>query len=90
MEVQLKMDIPDSIARELEQESGGDMSRLALEALALVGYCEEALSLGQVAELLGLSVYEADGFLKRHGVGSLITKDEIEAQRRTIDHLPGE
>jgi predicted HTH domain antitoxin len=64
MEVQLKMDIPDNIARELEQESGGDMSRLALEALALVGYCEEALSLGQVAELLGLSVYEADGFLK--------------------------
>jgi len=88
MEVQLKMDIPDSIARELQQESGGDMSRLALEALAVLGYCEGALSVGQVAELLGLSVYEADGFLKRHGVGSLITREELDAQRQVMDALP--
>ena len=44
------------------------MSRRALEALALQGYREQALSLYQVSEMLGFSRSEAEDFLGRHDV----------------------
>jgi len=65
--MQVSLTIPDDIAAELEPE-GADLGRRALEALAIEGYRAEALSLGQVAEMLGLSINEADGFLKARGV----------------------
>jgi len=85
----LTVHIPDSIAKELGEGNAEDISRRALEALAIVGYCEEILSLGQVAELLDISVYEADGFLKTHRVGSLLTTEDLNEQRQAIDALLG-
>jgi len=86
--MEVRMNIPDDIAEQL-QPNGGDVSRLALEALALEGYRKEALSLGEVAELLGLSVYEADGFLKEHGVESLLTSEFLAEQKAALDALLG-
>ena len=65
--MQVSLTIPDGVAAELEPE-GADLGRRALEALAIEGYRAEALSLGQVAEMLGLSINEADGLLKARGV----------------------
>ncbi|MGA7917663.1 MAG: UPF0175 family protein [Candidatus Acidiferrales bacterium] len=50
MEVILR--IPDEVAKRLAAD-GGDVSRRALEALALEGYREQALTLLQVSEMLG-------------------------------------
>ncbi len=50
--MQVRLTIPDDVAVELEPE-GADLGRRALEALAIEGYGAEALSLGQVAEMLG-------------------------------------
>jgi len=86
--MEVRMNIPDHIAEQL-QPNGGDMSRLALEALAMEGYRREALSLGEVAELLGLSVYEADGFLKERGIESLLTSEDLEEQRTALNALLG-
>lgn len=78
--------IPDNIARQFEP-NGGDLSRRALEALAIDGYQREELSLGQVAEMLGLSIDEANGFLKERDVPLNLTFEDIERGRATLDAL---
>jgi predicted HTH domain antitoxin len=65
MEVTLR--IPDDVAKRL-CAGGGDVSRRALEALALEGYREQALTLYQVSEVLGLSRVETEDFLGQHHV----------------------
>ena len=86
--MEVLLTIPDEIAAQLD--NANDLSRLALEALAIEGYRREALSLGEVADLLGVSVYEADGFLKGHGVPAGLTVDELERQRVALDNLLGQ
>jgi predicted HTH domain antitoxin len=65
MEVILR--IPDDVARRLFAD-GGDISRRALEALALEGYRDQTLTLYQVSEMLGLSRVETEDFLGQHHV----------------------
>ena len=76
MEVTLR--IPDDIAKRLSE--GGDVSRRALEAIALEGYREETLTLYQVSEMLELSRVETEDFLGRHHV-PLAVIDETDLDR---------
>jgi hypothetical protein len=57
MEVTLR--IPDDIAQRLSA-SDGEVSRRALEALALEGYRDQTLTLFQISEMLGLSRVETE------------------------------
>ena len=59
--------IPDDIAKRLAA-AGGDVSRRALEAVALEGYREQTLTLYQVSEMLGLSRVQTEDFLGQHHV----------------------
>lgn len=72
----LTIAIPDRIENRLRAEWGSDLPRRALEVVAVEGYRSGALSVGQVAETLGISVYEADGVLKKHRVDLRLTIDE--------------
>ena len=65
--MEVTLHIPDEIAKRLSA-AGGDVSRRALEAVALEGYREQALTLYQVSEMLGLSRVETEDFLGRHHV----------------------
>jgi predicted HTH domain antitoxin len=65
--MEVTLHIPDDVAQRLSAK-GGDVSRRALEALAIEGYREQALTLYQVSEMLGLSRIEAEDFLGRHQV----------------------
>lgn len=59
--MQITVDLPDDIAQH------PDAAREALEALVIEGYRSEALSHFQASQMLGLSRFEFDGFLKeRH------------------------
>ncbi len=60
-------------------------SQTAKEALAIELYREGKLSLGQVAEMLGLSVYQADGLLKQHGVELPYTVADFEHDGAALD-----
>lgn len=80
MEIILR--IPDDVAQRLSA-AGGDVSRRALEALALEGYREEALSLYQVSEMLGFSRSETEDFLGRHNV-SLANITEADLDREAL------
>jgi predicted HTH domain antitoxin len=65
--MEVTLHIPDDVAKRLIA-AGGDVSRRALEALALEGYREHTLTLYQVSEMLGLSRVETEDFLGRHQV----------------------
>jgi predicted HTH domain antitoxin len=65
--VEVTLRIPDDVAKQLSA-SGQDVSRRAVEALALQGYREQTLTLYQVSEMLGLSRIETEDFLGQHQV----------------------
>ncbi|HKO04733.1 MAG TPA: UPF0175 family protein [Candidatus Acidoferrales bacterium] len=65
--MEVTLHIPDDIAKRLSA-AGGDVSRRALEAIALEGYRDQTLTLYQVSEMLGLSRVETEDFLGRHQV----------------------
>jgi predicted HTH domain antitoxin len=70
----IALHIPDDVYRRLSA-AGGDVSRRALEALALEGYRDETLTLYQVSEMLGLSRIETEDFLGKHHVPLSVIED---------------
>jgi hypothetical protein len=70
--------IPDDIAARLAS-AGGDLSRRALEGLALEEYKSGHISDPELRLLLGFETrYELDGFLKAHGVYENFTMEDFE------------
>jgi len=65
--MEVTLHISDDIAKRLSA-AGGDVSRRALEAIALQGYRDQTLTLYQVSETLGLSRVETEDFLGQHHV----------------------
>ncbi|PYS49768.1 MAG: hypothetical protein DMG13_22630 [Acidobacteria bacterium] len=63
--MKVTFDIPDEIAAQI-RAYGQDISRTALEALALDGHRRRMLTQFQVGQLLGLSRTEAEDFLAQH------------------------
>jgi hypothetical protein len=59
------IEIPDEIAAELTA-AGPELSRAAVEGLALEGYRRGVLTQFQVGQLLGLSRIQAEDFLAEH------------------------
>lgn len=87
--MEVMLNIPDAVAAQL-QLSGGDLARLALEVIAIERYrAAEELSLGQVAEMLGLTTYKADGFLKERGVPLNYTLEDMDWDSATLAALIG-
>ena len=64
----INLKVPEDIARQ-HAAQGGDLSRVALEALALEGYRSHTLTEEQIRRLLSFeSRLEVHAFLKQHGV----------------------
>ena len=59
------LDIPDEIASQL-RAGGQDLSRTALEGLAVDGYRRGLLTQVQIGQLLGLARIETEDFLAQH------------------------
>ena len=62
------------------------MAQAAKEALAIAWYQAETLSIGQVAEFLGISVYEAQGLMKARRINALLAHI-MKRDRDTLDRL---
>ena len=78
--MEVKLQIPDEIAQRFSAV-GNDVSRVALEALALEGYREHTLTLFQVSEMLGLSRVETEDFLGRRQVSlSPIREEDLDRE----------
>ena len=82
----LTVEIPDDLASRLSAAGGGDLSRRALEALALEEYKSGHLTETELQRLLGFGTrYKLDGFLKAHGV--MIDDYTIEDLRGEVETL---
>lgn len=85
MDVQLQ--IPDDVARIIQGEQP-DLSRAALEALALEGYRRRQLSESQVRRLLGFRTrMHVHAFLKAHNIYLNYSLDELDRDLESIRHL---
>jgi hypothetical protein len=81
------VEIPDDVAQRL-LAAGGDLSRRALEALALEEYKSGRLTKSELRRLLGLRTrYALDGFLKAHDVFESYSLDDLERERRDLLRL---
>ena len=85
MDVQLQ--IPDDVARVLQHQQP-DLSRAALEALALEGYRSERLSEGQLRRMLGFRTrMQVHTFLKAHNVYLNYSIRELENDLASLKHF---
>jgi Uncharacterised protein family (UPF0175) len=81
--VNLELHIPDDVAQIL-QSGYADLSRAAVEALALEGYRSKRFSEGLVRQMLGYSSrLQVHAFLKEHGVHLNDSLADLERDRNT-------
>jgi predicted HTH domain antitoxin len=80
--MQITVQLPDDLIQH------PDPGREALEALAVEGYRTGTLSHSQAGQLLGLSRFEFDGFLKeRHIYDHAYDVEDLEEDRETLRQL---
>lgn len=83
----IQIQLPDELSDALAA-SGGDLSRAALEAIALEAYREHKLSTAQLQRLLGFdSRYQLEGFLKERQVWLDYSWQNLEQDHRTHQRL---
>jgi hypothetical protein len=83
--VQITVQLPEDIARHLGA-SHPDLSRAALEGIALEGARSSELTTAQVRRLLGLNTrMEVDAFLKAHSIFLPVTAADVERDAATSD-----
>jgi hypothetical protein len=85
--MKISLDLPDDVVAQLAGASQ-DLSRAALEALAIDAYRMDRISGYQLRQLLDIpSRHDLDGFLKRHGVPLEYTLDDFEREGETSARL---
>jgi hypothetical protein len=82
----LSVELPDSFAHRLHLD-GAEGQRRALEIFAIDGYRSHELTRGQVGELLGLSFYETEEFLKKNHVEIELTMEEFQRGSAALERL---
>lgn len=79
--------IPDDLAGPLNA-AAGDLSRRALEGLALEEFKNSHITKAQLRRLLGFETrYELDGFLKAHGILMNVTVEDVRRDVQTLQRL---
>ena len=79
----VSFDLPQDIEEQVHRE-GADLNGEAREAYLVELYRQERITQHQLAEALGLSRLETEGVLKRHGVSSGVTAEEMRAQAAAL------
>jgi hypothetical protein len=85
--MELTVQIPDDLARSMSA-AGGDLSRRALEALAIEEFKNGHITRPELRRLLGFQTrYELDGFLKAHEVYEDYTMEDLERELEGLKRL---
>jgi hypothetical protein len=83
------IDIPDGLRAPLQKQFG-DLSRTALEALAVESYRTRTLSAFQIRQMLGHESRMATiDFLSAHGVYPNYTDESVAEDLATLDRVLG-
>ena len=84
--MEITLQIPDEIAP-LFAASSAELTRQALEALAIEAYRSRKLTQFQVGQLLGLSRIQTEDFLAQHAVLYDYSVEELEAEADLLQRL---
>ena len=84
------MNVTLTIPETIFEQSEGKIARELLERAVLEAFRAGAISLGRLAEILGLTIDEANGFLKTHNLQSGMTTADIEEGRAVLRALLGQ
>ena len=85
--MEVTVQIPDDLAGRMT-DAGGDLSRRALEALALEELKQGHITKVELRRLLGFgSRYQLDGFLKAHDVYEDFTLEDLNQDREDLRRL---
>jgi hypothetical protein len=86
--MRIEFELPDEIAEALQSS---DLSRTALEAIAIEGYRSDKLGQGQVQRILGFTTpMQVHAFLKEHDVYLNYTIEEYQKDLATLEKLRNE
>lgn len=80
------VELPDDIAKQLET-AWQDIPRRVLDAVAVEGYRSGALTHGQVQQLLNLSWWETEAFLKDRQAYLHYDEADLEQDRAVLDRV---
>lgn len=84
----LTVHIPDDLAARLGASAGGDLSRRALEVLALEEFKGGRITRPELRRLLGFEIrYELDRFLSSHDVYEDYTLQDLEQELEGLRRL---
>ncbi len=87
--VHVTLEIPEDLGSRIAADPG-ELSRAALEGLALEAIRAGKLTVPQARRLLGIpSRYEMDGFLKAHGLLLDLTLEDVRRDSEVARALPG-
>jgi predicted HTH domain antitoxin len=84
------MDVTLTVPETIFEHSRGEIARELLETAVLEAFRADAISLGRLAEILDMTIDEANGFLKTHNLHSRIDAKDIEEGRATLKSLIGQ
>jgi len=85
--MEFTVQIPDDLAKSMGAD-GGDLSRRALEALALEEFKTGRITKPELRRLLDFGTrYELDGFLKAHEVYEDYTMEDLEQELEGLKRL---
>jgi len=84
------IEIPKHIEDALVRELGESLADAAREALAVALYQSERLSIGQVAEMLGITVYEAAGLMKSRRIEAPYSIADFDRDQKSLERLLGQ
>lgn len=83
------IELPEDIVRHLES-SWQDVPRRALEAIAVEGYRSGALTRNQVGQMLALSFWETEAFLRERQAYLDYTEADLAQDRAVLDQALSE
>ena len=82
----VSFELPEAAEQALRMH-GPDLSQAAKEAVLIELYREGRLFHGELAQALGISRYEADGLLKRHGVMLDLSAETLASETRSLEQM---
>ncbi len=83
------IDIPKEVEDDLRAE-WGNLEQAAKEALLIESYRSGKISIGYLAQILGMGVIEAENWLGQRGVTWNYSVEDLAADRKTLADLFGE
>jgi predicted HTH domain antitoxin len=82
----ISFQLEDQLEQHLRRDLG-DLSQAAREALLIEAYRRGTLSIGRLAESLGIGVLEADDWLAKRGISLNYSFEEFQSDQSTLREI---